>query len=738
MKKIIFVCIFIFYQLIGVSLFATESKSVLIINSYHKGFEWSDKIIKGMEEVFYQTNIDTNILYMDSKRIISQEYFNKLRELYKLQLRRHSYDLIIAIDKFAYNFILENYYDLCDSQSIYFVGIEQFFKEEVRKYKLEDKVSGMLEKRAISETIKMIPKLIPNLKKLYIINDKSKNGDDTEPFINEAMKNVASKFSIEYIRSITFDGLKNKLSKFKKNEAVFFIRFYNDSTGKLYKNHEIASLIDSSQLPVFVTDTLFIGKGALGGKLVNINKLGINSGKRVIDILNKDIKSPIIETDDSYDYIFDYHKVKYFKLNPSFLSKDFSYINAPISFFDKNREFIDFVFVLSPFLIFLILGLIHNLYLRMKSTKQLKQRMQFDKVLLNSIKSPIVWQDKDGYIVDSNTRFCDLMDMSCEQTRGKKLKDYVQNKNVNSLLVALKNFVKNSSLEQNEVVLKSKDNKEYIYMMSQTDYIEDIYKTKGTVTVFTDITKEKQALKEKTVHQEFLIQQSKLAEIGEIFSSIAHQWKTPLVEIATIAQEQIYSKEDEITQKDSEYVNDIMVQVRYMTETINDFQEFIKPSNKKTSFDIYEAVIKMMEIIRHNMKYNYIDVKIKVDSNAKLNVIGYKNELMQTLLNIVNNAKEAILKSKNKKKGQINISIESAKKYLLLHIEDNGGGIPKNEIKNIFDSYYTTKENGHGIGLYMAKLIIENKMRGSISVRNTMNGAKFSIKLRLFDENISS
>ncbi|AXH10785.1 two-component system sensor histidine kinase [Malaciobacter halophilus] len=744
MKKIALVLInfFIIFNIFTNTLFAAEKKkNVLIINSYHKGFEWSDKVISGMEKAFYTGDVDSNILYMDSKRIASDDYFNKLKELYSLQLKKHKYDLVVAIDKFAYAFVLQNCKELEITQPIYFIGLEQYSKKEIKKYGLEGQVNGMLERREIRTNIEQIIKLNPKLNKLYILNDQSINGDDSNIFIENAIKTIKNKVEIEYIRKIKFDDLKKKFSKYKKNEALFYVRFYNDITGKLYQNYEIAEFIKNAKIPVFITDDLFIKRGAVGGKLVDIKKLGYNSAKEIKKILRGEINGVSIKIDDSYNYIYDYEKVKEFNLNPYNLNKEFEYVNEPLTFFEKNRQFINFVFIISPFLIFLVLGLMHNLYLRVKSTRKLKQRMQFDKVLLNSIKSPIVWEDEKGFIVDTNSKFEELLQMSSDRIKGKRLKDFIENGNVRKLLNLLKTFVDKNCLDDNVIVLKSRDNKEHMYMLDQTDYTENIYNTSGTVLIFTDVTQEKLALREKIKHQEFMIQQSKLAEIGEIFSSIAHQWKTPLLEITTIVQEQIYNKTNnkQIDEENNEFVNDIMVQVKYMGETISDFQNFIMPSTRKVSFNISEAVTKMLEIINHNIKYNYIKTEIKVEEGARLNILGYKNELMQILLNIVNNAKDAIVKRrKNKevKEGKIRIEIRNEKEDVIIQIEDNGGGIPKEHIRNIFKAYYTTKENGHGIGLYMAKLIIEDKMDGSIWVENTKNGAKFSIKLGVNNENI--
>lgn len=735
MRSILFLLFLILLS--NINVFAQNNKNILIINSYHRGFQWSDDIIKGIEKVLYDTKINSTVLYMDSKRISSEEYYKELRDLYQLQLKKSKFDLIVAVDNFAYEFALKNYKNLFTDEPLFFIGLEQYSQEKVDKYKLTGKVSGLMEKRAIDDVVKVMHTLMPRLRKMYIVNDKSKNGDDTDPFIQSAMYDLKSTTQVEYIRSSDLESLKQRFSQYKANEAILFIRFYNDKDGHFYNNSEIAEMINASKLPVFSTDTLFISRGSVGGKLVNIEHLGQNAGKRILQLLHKTLQTPFIKIDNAHEYIFDYNKLQEFKLNANRISKPFSYVNSPISFFDKNRQFIEFVFLLSPFLLFLILGLIHNLYLRIKSAKLLKQRMQFDKVLLDAIKSPIVWQDDNGKVVDCNAMFKDFLSFPLPKDKSHSIKEHIESFKNKPIKHSLQSFI-DKTPGKSQLAITNKNNDEYIYLVDQTDYTENIYKTSGTVTVFTDITKERQAVKEMTKHQEFIIQQSKLAEIGEIFSSIAHQWKSPLVEIATIAQEQLYNEDGEIDEANSEYVNDIMVQVKYMTQTINNFQKFIMPSTQKVVFDISESVHEMLEIIRHNMKYNYIDVNVQVKPQTNLMILGYKNELMQTLLNIVNNAKDAIIKEKSKQaidKGCIDISIKNVDNLVQIEIQDNGGGIKEEYLDQIFEAYFTTKNNGHGIGLYMAKLIIEDKIGGNIIAANTPKGAKFTIQLELKNEN---
>lgn len=171
-----------------------------------------------------------------------------------------------------------------------------------------------------------------------------------------------------------------------------------------------------------------------------------------------------------------------------------------------------------------------------------------------------------------------------------------------------------------------------------------------------------------------------------------------------------------------------MTQVEYMNKTINDFQNFMVPSNKKTRFCVSEAIEELLKIVSHNIKYNYIKLDLQYDKEQNLEVLGYKNEFMQAVLNIINNAKDELIK-KDFNDRELKIKILHAQEKVKIEILDNAGGIKKANLKKIFKAYFSTKKEGHGIGLYMAKMIIEDKMNGKLSAKNIENKAMFEIIL---------
>lgn len=235
----------------------------------------------------------------------------------------------------------------------------------------------------------------------------------------------------------------------------------------------------------------------------------------------------------------------------------------------------------------------------------------------------------------------------------------------------------------------------------------------------------------KRVEQEqILIQQSKLASMGEMIGNIAHQWRQPLAQISAIHMNMRVTYDfDKFTKEYlKEKIKEANTLTSYMSQTISDFQNFFKPQGEKEEFSVQKACEDAYHILESSLKYHGIIVSFDTVEDTIIN--GYKNEYSQVILNILSNAKD-ILIEREVKEPLINIEIKAGETYALVKIKDNAGGIKDEIIKKIFDPYFTTrhKTQGTGIGLYMSKTIIERNMNGYINVRNEENGALFTIKV---------
>jgi PAS domain S-box-containing protein len=280
--------------------------------------------------------------------------------------------------------------------------------------------------------------------------------------------------------------------------------------------------------------------------------------------------------------------------------------------------------------------------------------------------------------------------------------------------------------------------------------ISPILNEKGEITHFVaieeDITARKEA--EATLYQlnqtleqrvqeevaknrekdHLLIHQSRLAAMGEMIGNIAHQWRQPLNGLALLL---INLKDaQEFNELNQLYLEETVGKaeqlIRGMSTTIDDFRNFFRPNREKTLFPLEQAVLDALAMVEASFKDHKIEITLH--TNGDPHVLGFRNEYAQVVTNLLANAKDAILSHKEAIKGRVDISIGGRNEgKCMVTISDNGGGIPESVLGKIFDPYFTTREKGTGIGLYMSKMIIENNMGGSIEARNTEEGAAFSI-----------
>ena len=243
------------------------------------------------------------------------------------------------------------------------------------------------------------------------------------------------------------------------------------------------------------------------------------------------------------------------------------------------------------------------------------------------------------------------------------------------------------------------------------------------------------ALAQERKKDQFILEQAKFASLGEMIEQIAHQWRQPLNNIGLINQD-IYFKKILGTLTDEEFErfhSQIDTSIDYLSNTINDFRDYNKANKEKEMYLVSDAITTVLHITEATLTYHKINVTLKLDNNLKVH--NMKSEFFQVLINILNNAKDALIDNNIEEK-KIEIHLTRHYKNALLTVLDNGGGIPQENLSKIFDSYFTTKENSHGtgIGLYMSQNIIQQHMNGNIEVHNKNDGACFKITLPLANE----
>lgn len=238
------------------------------------------------------------------------------------------------------------------------------------------------------------------------------------------------------------------------------------------------------------------------------------------------------------------------------------------------------------------------------------------------------------------------------------------------------------------------------------------------------------AIAEQRRKDEILIQQSRLTAISEMIGNIVHNWRQPINNVGLIVQNlQLGFKVNDLSAEElNEDVDEILKELQLISGNIDEFRSFFSKEEEASSFMVNELVSRALSFFVPYFKSKGIMVELEEEPDVM--AVGYANEYMQALLNIVLNAKDELRKHKNGNP-TISIRIFAENNHSVVTIRDNGGGINEEDLPGIFEPDFTKPRQGYGtgIGLYIAKMIIEKQMSGSLTVRNVDKGGEFRIEL---------
>ncbi|WP_269090777.1 sensor histidine kinase [Aliarcobacter butzleri] len=232
--------------------------------------------------------------------------------------------------------------------------------------------------------------------------------------------------------------------------------------------------------------------------------------------------------------------------------------------------------------------------------------------------------------------------------------------------------------------------------------------------------------KQNKEFEKMILQQSKFVKSGEMIANITHQFRQPLNNISYILINLKKRFESEKLDKIffDKKVNQANEQVSFLSKTIDDFKEFYLQEKEKDDFLVKDSIQNALTILNPDLQKDNINLNLRFETFEDIKIFGVKNELSQVILSLVSNSIDAL---KNRHNPKISINVVSSSAEVIIEILDNAGGIKAKNLKKIFEPYFSTKEEGTGIGLYLSKIIIEESFGGKLQVQNIKDGAKFSI-----------
>lgn len=290
----------------------------------------------------------------------------------------------------------------------------------------------------------------------------------------------------------------------------------------------------------------------------------------------------------------------------------------------------------------------------------------------------------------------------------------------------------------NVAKIEGEDGKIHLFRVNINEKRADENLYSITLTDITEIEAYKSELQEKIKKikekQQILIQNSKMASMGEMIANIAHQWRQPLNSLSALHTVLMMDYEDNgrLTQEEiAQFKEESSQYIHKMSSTIDDFRNFFSPTKEKEQFVVSDAIKESIKFV----KDSYLDSNVELidrTQDGDTQMCSYKNELMQVIMILLNNSRDAVVCNKIEKP-QVIVDLVHRDEKIEIRIKDNGGGIDDDIMDRIFEPYFTTKfkSDGTGVGLYMSKMIIEDSIGGELVLENDDDGVLATLILSL-------
>ena len=707
------------------------AKNIVILNSYHPNFLWTDQ----QNQAFIKTlkkqstdKYDIYIEYMDTKRVnLSIEQEKRLLNLFLNKYKGIKVDSVIATDDNAINFLMKYRSVLFKNANIVFSGVNNL--NILSRYPVKD-ITGVFERMTPRINFNLAKTINPDMKMLYLLGDDSVTFKVLKKIFETELKSIDVPY--KFISSRYLDNIIEELNQAPEDSVIMTVMLaslFERDDRFIDMSKAFKRLSQSTTYPIVSTASVFnLGGNVLGGYNVD----GIRQGELTAEILLEQYKTgryvePILK--DTNSFIFDYNALKRFDIDLDLFNsiKNYKMLNQPKTFYENYKEIIIGVLIFVVVIVLVnIVVIIYSIKLR-RSNEKLEEANENMILFMDSILEGVLIS-KDGRCIYANSEAANILKYdSKEELIGKNVLSFASP----SAIEHIANRFKMDIAKAEEHFLRTKDDQNVGVLIMGRNIV--IHNEVVRVSSFVDISESKR--KDK-----LLFEQSKLASMGEMIGNIAHQWRQPLSVISTAStgikiQKEMGMLNDKLF---FESMDSILENTNYLSQTIDDFRNYIKGDKTIQEFNIEEPVERTIKLIKASLDFH--NIKLITDFEEGLIVNSCQNELSQVLINIFNNAKDALLATSSDADKYIFVRI---RKYdedaLIITIKDNAGGIPSTIIDKVFEPYFTTKDKkqGTGLGLYMSYNLARESLGGNIYASNSTythenkiyNGASFDIIL---------
>jgi PAS domain S-box-containing protein len=513
--RIILLALFFLWPFELAAAEGTPNPKVVILNSYHPGYAWSDEEVAGVIQELRRSypDIDPAIEYLDSKRFPSNEDFLRVKDSLARKYHRHKFDLVIALDNAALELVLAHRTELFPGVPVVFTGVNDFSPAMLAGHK---KVNGDAEILDIEGTLKTALALHPETTEIFVVADYTLNGKAQRNDIEAILPHLPAAVHVKFAPPATMAELVGHIKKLPATAIMLIATFATDKVGQTFLMAESTRrLTEYAKVPVYIVHEERLGNGAVGGMLLGGRQEGRRAGEIALQVLAGEDPSNIpVDTKGNARPMFDYRQLARFKIPLDALPAGSIIINRPSSLYEVHKSLVWGISGVALFLggVVVVLGVTINR--RRRAEKKLEHQFSFLQKLLDTLPNPVFYKDTKGVYLGCNKTLEEFLGVRKEGIVGKTVFDSYPKDLADRYFAMDQELFNHPGIQVYESEMERRDGVRRKFIFTKATFLNANGSLGGLIGVMTDITERKAVEEALRITRENLELAIKGADLG--------------------------------------------------------------------------------------------------------------------------------------------------------------------------------------------------------------------------------
>ena len=682
----------------------TARQEILILNSYHPGYAWSDDEQAGVIDVLQGKNKDwvPVIEYLDLKRLPDGRHLAKLKQLFRSKYQNQKFSAVIAMDNPALEFAIDNQAELFGNAPIVFCGINNYTPSLLKG---RSDVTGIVEAIDLAGTIEIMLRLHPATREIFVPHDYTVTGLAVRKEIEALIPRFGAKVRFRFTDPMTMEELLKEMERLPGDSLVLPISFITDKSGRTFGMTETARLFsEHSPVPVYSTYEQRLGFGIVGGKLLSARIHGTNAARIALRVLAGEKASaiPIVFESDS-QFMFDYNVMSRFGIPLSALPEGSTVINKPVSIYAAHRVVIQTALGIIVFMAVVISLLTINIIQRRRSAIALRKSEENFRRSLDDSPLGVRIVTQEGETIYANRAILDIYGYdSVEELKTTPTKNrYTPQSYAEFKIRREKRKGDDDDPFEYEISIVRKNGEVRHLQVFRKEILWN--GERQFQTIYQDVTERKRAEEER----ERLLAEiaAKNQELESFVYTISHDLRAPLVSMDGFYSLLKRESQDQLGEQGQHYLERIRANVAHMNTLVTellDLSRIGRVVGPEEEIDVGVLLKEIEEGLALKLEQEGVEFIVQQPLPA---VRGDRGRIRQVFANLIENA----VKFRSLERGlRIEVGCEEERGFYRFHVRDNGIGILPQYQEQIFEPFRQLDRGieGVGMGLALVKRIV--------------------------------